>query len=126
MAVRTVFAEPVAERVSLRYRATLKKEDDTALAAAELSTLTLTIYALDAARTIVNAVTTVNILNTGRGTIDAAGLLTLILTPDDNQILDSTLPEERHVLLMQGTYASGVKATRHEVVVTVLNLGKVP
>lgn len=126
MAVRTVFPEPVPEKTSLRYRASLTKEDGTALAAAELSTLTLTLYALDTARTIINSVNGTNILNVGRGTIDANGLLTVILTPDDTQVLDATLAEEKHVLLFQGTYASGAKATRHEVLLTVLNLTKVP
>jgi hypothetical protein len=126
MAVRTVFAEPIAERVSLRYTTALKKEDGAALAAADLTTLTLTLYALDASQTIINSVNAANILNSGRGAVDVNGVLTITLTPDDNQIIDATKPQEFHVLLIQGTYASGTKATRHELQIEVVNMARVP
>lgn len=123
MAVRTVFAEPIACKVSAQYTVTLTDETGTAIGSEELQSLTLTIYALDDERTIVNSVDAVSILNTGRGALDAAGLLTLTLTPEDNQLVDPLRTSELHVWLLQGVWG-GLKKTKHEVLVKVLNITK--
>lgn len=123
MAVRTVFDAPIAERVSAQYSVTLTSETGAPLGAGDLTALTLTIYALDAEETIVNSVDAVSVLNAGRGTLDANGLLTLTLLPDDNQLVDPTRRSEKHIWLLQGTWG-GIKKTRHEVQVEVLNLAQ--
>lgn len=117
----------VAERTSLRFTATLVDETGTAVQAGSLTTLTLTLYNRDStAKEILNSVTQVNILNTGRGTVHAtSGLLTLVLEPADNQIVDGTQDQEWHRALIEGTYAVGVKAFKFEVDFPVRNLNKV-
>jgi hypothetical protein len=126
MATRSVSPVEVPERTSFRYTANLTKEDGTPLTAAQLTTLTLTLYAMDATLTIINSVSDQNILNADRGTVDANGLLTIILTPADNQVLNTTLTVEYHIMLIEATYASGTKASRHEVRLAVRNMGLVP
>jgi len=126
MTVRAVSSEVVPEKSTWRYTGVLKDETDTVVAAAQLTTLTLTLYALDAALTIINSVDAVNILNVGRGTVHATnGTVTIIFEPADNAILDAALIEERHLALIQFTYAAGAKAGRHEVEFAVRNMAKV-
>lgn len=117
----------VAERTSLRFTATLVDETGAAVQAGSLNTLTLTLYNRDStAKEILNSVTQVNILNTGRGTVHAtSGLLTMVLEPADNQIIDGTQDQEWHRALIEGTYAVGAKAFKFEVDFPVRNLNKV-
>jgi len=125
MGFRTIIADPIPERATTLITATLKDELGVVIPAAGLTTLTLTIYEKETLA-IVNAVTDTNILNTGRGTVGANGLLTLTLDPLDNQIVSTAGPlEERHILLIEFTYGAG-KAGRHEIEVTVRNLALVP
>ncbi|MEK7328029.1 MAG: hypothetical protein AAB217_22530 [Chloroflexota bacterium] len=117
----------IAERTSLRLTATLLDETGAAIPSAGLSTLKLTLYNRDSlTKEIINTVTQVNILNTGRGTVHASsGLLTLTLDPADNQIIDDTQDQEWHRALIEGTYAAGVKAFKAEIDFPVRNLNKV-
>jgi hypothetical protein len=123
--IRSRADKEIAEKSVFRYTADLKKEDGTVVASADLSALTLTVYAQDAAQTIINALNAVSILNVGRGTLDAAGKLTIVLAGDDLALVDATAAYEDHVMLIQGTYASGTRFARHEVYVRVVNLAKV-
>jgi hypothetical protein len=116
----------IPERSAFRYTASLKKEDGSALGAADVSTLVLTVYNLDAALTIVNAINAANILNTGRGTLDAGGALVLVLDSLDLQLIDTTQELERHVALITAVYAAGARAMYHEIEHTIVNLQKVP
>ena len=117
----------VAEKTTLRVTATLVDETGAAIPASGLTTLTLTLYNRDSAtQQIVNSVDAVDILNAGRGTVHAtSGLLTLTLLPADNTIIDTTNELEWHRVLIQGTYAAGVKAFRQEIEFQVRNLAKV-
>lgn len=125
MSVRTAFNDIVAERTTIRYEADLLDEVGVVLGPSELSTLTLTIYALDSARTIINTVDHVNVLNVGRGSFDpVTKRFRLTLDPADNAIVTSAL-EEAHVLLLEWTWAAGMKAGRHEVEIRVRNLDRV-
>jgi hypothetical protein len=126
MTIRTALSESAVEKSTYRITATITDESGAALPAASLATLVLTLYALDAALTIVNGVTAANILNTGRGAVDAAGKLTLTLLPADNVLIDPTQGSEIHVALVEWTWAAGLKAGKHEVQFTVVNLAKVP
>lgn len=117
----------VAERTSLRFTATLVDETGAAIPASGLTTLTLTLYARDlAGLDIINGVNGTNINNTGRGTVHAtSGLLTVVLDPADNQIVDGAADLEWHRALIQGTYNSGAKGFKHEIEYPVRNLNKV-
>jgi hypothetical protein len=110
MSVRYVNAEPVPERVGWRYQGTLKDETGAVIPAATFSGLTVTIYALDAAQTVIQAST--SILNVGRGVLDAFGVLTITFLPADSAMVDATLLEERHVALVEGDYAGTRKFAR--------------
>ncbi len=117
----------VAEKTTLRFTATLVDETGAAIPSSGVSALTLTLYNRDsAAKEIINSVTAVNILNTGRGTLHAtSGLLTVTLEPLDNAIVDSASDLEWHRALIEGTYAAGAKAFKHEIDWQVRNLNKV-
>lgn len=117
----------VAEQTTMRITATLVDEAGAAIPSAGLTTLTLTLYNRDSAtQEIVNSVNAVDILNTGRGTVHASsGLLTIVLEPADNTIINATNDLEWHRALIQGTYAAGAKAFRYEIEFQVRNLAKV-
>lgn len=117
----------VAERTSLRMTATLLDETGAAIPSSGVTAMTLTLYNRDSTnKEIINSVSAVNILNAGRGTLHAtSGLLTVTLDPADNQIIDSTADQEWHRALIEGTYAAGAKAFKHEIDFPVRNLNKV-
>ena len=117
----------VAERTTLRITATLLDELGVAIPSAGLTALTLTLYSRDhVTQAIINSVSAVNILNSGRGTVHASsGLLTIVLDPADSQIIDTTLDQEWHRALIEGTYAGGAKAFKSEIDFPVRNLNKV-
>lgn len=117
----------VAEKTTLRFTATLVDEAGVVIPAAGVSAMTLTLYNRDSAtKEIINSVNAVNILNAGRGTLHAtSGLLTVTLEPNDNTIIDSASDLEWHRALIEGTYAGGAKAFKHEVDWQVRNLNKV-
>jgi hypothetical protein len=123
MALRTVVSELVPEKCSFYYSGYLKDEEGNAIVAADLTTLTVTVYD-ETTGTIINGVENTNILNTGRGSIDAAGLLEVVLLPADMAVV-GTGKRETHILLIQWTWATGSKAGKKEVAFPVQNLTKV-
>jgi hypothetical protein len=131
MSTRYVNPELVPERVGWRYQGTLKDEAGAVIPAATFTALTVTIYALDAAQTIIQAST--SILNVGRGVLDAFGVLTVTFVPTDSAIVDptsmvsltprETVPGERHIALVEGDYA-GTRKFAREIEWPVRNLSK--
>lgn len=117
----------VAEKTTLRFTSTLVDETGTVVPLAGVSALTLTLYNRDSTtKEIINGVSAVNILNSGRGTLHATtGLLTVTLEPNDNAIIDSASDLEWHRALIEGTYAGGAKAFKQEIDWPVRNLNKV-
>lgn len=117
----------VAEKSTLRIMATLVDETGAAIPSAALTALTLTLYNRDSTgKEIINSVSDVDILNTGRGVVHASsGLLTVTLDPADNAIVDTAVDLEWHRALVEGSYAAGAKAFKHEVDFKVRNLDKV-
>lgn len=117
----------VAEKSTLRITATLVDETGAALPSAALASLTLTLYNRDSVnKEIINSVSAVNILNTGRGSVHvSSGLLTVTLDPADNAVIDTAIDLEWHRALIEGTYAGGAKAFKYEMDFKVRNLEKV-
>lgn len=115
----------VLERVSVKYTATIKDEAGTAIPGSALTALTLTLYSVHSG-TIVNSRNDQNVLNANGVTVDEAGLLTWIMDPLDNQVLDTAFAYERHRALFEWTWSGGTKAGKHEVDFLVQNLGQVP
>ena len=122
----TASQRQVNERVTTRITGTITDEAGDALGADDLTTLVLTIYSAITGD-IINSVDGVDILNTGRGSFTGSAF-TLTLTPADNQIVDSTpIGEfEVHYLLIEWTWASGVKAGNQVIRLDVLSMLKVP
>lgn len=128
MGTRSVSDKDIPEKTGYRYRALLTKIEPSGAAPvvpADLASLTLTLYALDETLTIINGLNAVNILNVGRGSLDANGELIVVLGLLDTAILDQTQLMEKRVMLIQGVDISGSQATRHEVILTIRQLEKV-
>lgn len=122
-------ADWLVEGSTPQYVTTLTDVDGTTpLLPAQLVTLTLTLYDLSSgANTIVNSCNQANILNTGRGTIEADGTLTIQLTALDTAILVATRAYEKRRLLIEWTWGpAGIYVGRHEVDVVIRNLTRVP
>jgi hypothetical protein len=118
----------VLERTTTRLSGTLTQDDAlTPAPASLLTTLTLKLYALDAARTIINSRDNQTVKNANGGTVNEAGLLVMVFDPADIPMLDSALPYERHIALFTWTWGSSpVKTGRKEVALIVRNLHYVP
>ncbi len=115
----------VSERGTLLISGTLKDETGAPIPLASLGTLLLTVYARDLAATpIVNGINSVDIKNTGRGTVHAtSGAFTLLLTDADLTIQDVTSSVEFHTAQIAGTY--GARTFKSLIDYAVENLPKV-
>jgi hypothetical protein len=122
---RIVLPDIVAEKSTCRITGALVDEAGVALGSSQLSTLTLTLYALIDTLPIINTNTDKNILNANQGTIDAGGLFTLTLAPADNVIIATGQTDETHRALLKWTWAAGAKAGLLEIDFRVRNFEKV-
>lgn len=126
---QTEIMEPYAERSSIELGGQLVKPDGTGAAGSLLVTLTLKLYVLDAARTIINGVDAVNIKNADRGTIDESGNLLIALELDDAAILNPLKKSERRVALVRWTYLAPGSKQRgggHQWLFTIVNQERYP
>jgi len=76
------------------------------IAASSLFTLTLTIVDT-ATKAVVNGVQDVNVLNAGRGAVDAQGNVTITLTAADTALLSATDTQEFRSLILFWTWNGG-------------------
>lgn len=111
-----------------RYTATIKDETGAAIAAASLTTLTLTLFDLNT-NTIINSRSAQNCLNANGVTVDSSG--NLVWTGvggsgGDNQILNASRNGERHRALFQFTWNTGAKYGTHEFDINVRKVANVP
>lgn len=122
---REIIATPRTERTTQRLTGQVVDHAGVAIPAASLATMTLRVYALDAALT--DLVTTESMLNAGRGTVDASGNFVVTLRPADMAIV-GTGELERHVALIAWTWL--ISAVTHggyqEIEFPVQNLARVP
>lgn len=121
---RLTLPDIIAERTTCRLTAQFTDETAANLQKVNLTTLTMTLYALGSGA-IINGNDGVNILDANQGVVSAEGLLTLTLAPLDNQILDSALDLELHRILLTWTFGGGAKTGRFELDLYVRNLMKV-
>lgn len=119
------------ESSSAKLTATIQDESEAVIPAASLTTLTLTLYNQateladpDSTAAIINSRSRQDILNANGCTVSTGGVMTLTLTPADNVIVDDTKSSERHVALIEYSYAAGLKAGKEEVLIDVLNLSR--
>ena len=121
----TARASAVPEKSTSLLSGQLVDETGAAIPAAQLTTFALTLYAVVTSLPIINSVSAVNILNTGRGTVDGSGNWTITLTPADNAIVGTDPGHEVHRALLEWTWNGGLKGGKHEVDFLVRNLDKV-
>lgn len=91
-----------------------------------LETLTLTLYCLDTAQSILNGRSAQDVLQVNGVTVGEDGAFLWEIAPADNTILYPVLDYERHRALFEWTWATGTRTGHHEVVLVVKNLSKVP
>lgn len=110
------------EQTSGQLQGTLTRNDgETPIGSNDLATLTLTLYALKSDATIayVNSRNGQNVLNQNNVTLDASGLLTWTVQPEDTTLVED-LDFERHYALFEWTWVGGTG--RALVVLVVQNL----
>jgi len=116
------------ELTTAKYTANLVDSDGAAIALADITTLTLTLYDVgtveETGAGIINSRDSQDVLNKEGVTVSAAGALTWIMSPADNPIVTDTNRGEKHIALFTWTYSSG-RTGRHEVAIIVQNLTKV-
>ena len=117
-------ATVVAEETTRFLAFVIQDEDDVGIPAAELQSLTLTLFDRRTGQ-ILNNRDGVSILNANGGTVDGAGNGELELTPADNMIFTAGRVEEDHVVLVEWEDANG-RVGRHVILLRVENLAKVP
>lgn len=115
----------VNEKCTAKYTATIKDEDGSAIPAASLTSLTLTLYDLsDPDRAIINSRDGQNVLNANNVTVDSSGVVTWTMQAADNTIQNDDRYAERHKALFVFTWDSGNKSGIHEVEFDVRNVEK--
>lgn len=131
MSAQTTQPFHARESSSAKLTATIQDEAEAAIPAASLSTLTLTLY--DQTTELANPGTTTaiinsryaqDILNANGCTVSTGGVMTMTFTPADNIIVNTGKSSERHVALLEYTYAAGLKAGKQEVLIDVWNYSR--
>lgn len=100
-------------------------DGQSALALADLLTLTLTLYVIQTDGTIayVNSRNAQNVLNANNVTVSASGFLTWAIQVADTGLVEA-LPFERHIALFEWTFTGGGSG-KAEVILTVQDLNEV-
>ena len=108
---------------SLVYSCTLTDSDGQGIPASDLTSLTLTL-ALRGSGEIINNIERSNILNTGRGVVDAEGNLTVTLLPEDTAFVGATLCALPTALSMviDWSFNAGLVSGRQQINFTVVPL----
>ncbi len=113
----------VNEHSTAKYTAVIKDESDVAIAAASLTTLTLTVYKTsdDA---IVNSRDGQDVLNDNNVVVDSSGNLTWTIQPSDS-VNSGNTELETHIALFEYTWSGGTKRGSHEVTLLVRDITKI-
>lgn len=116
---------PIAELTSQRINFTVVDEDGVGIPAANLATLTLTLF-VERDGAIINSRDGIDILNTNGGTVGVDGVGTYTMEPADNPIVRTgSKQEEYHIALFEWTYSGGTKDGKQPVRLKVVNLQNV-
>jgi hypothetical protein len=105
----------VPEQSTWQYVTTIVDERGIFVSSTALTTLTLTLQDLSNIPALPLIIDHRSIKNTGGGVVTSVGVLTLTLPPADTILLVGTNAYERRYLLLEWTYAAGVKALAKEV-----------
>ena len=121
----TELEDVILEKTSPKITATIQDEDGTAIPAASLDTLTLTLYNLnDSAKTIINDRDAQDVLNTNNVTVDSSGNLIWSVQSLDT-IIVGTQERENHRAVFEWTYSSGTKNGKYQIDMEIKNLAKI-
>lgn len=108
------------QRATPTYRATVVDQDGTAIPAATLTGLTLTVFDIATGQHL-NSRIAQDALNTNGVTVSSAGALSWTMSPADNEIVDDTLEIEAHRAVFTWTWGSGNQG-QHVIPIEVTNL----
>lgn len=124
MATAPTALGPINEHSSARVQFTVKDQAAVAIPAADLNAFTLTLYDV-ATGEILNGRDNQNVLNANGVTVDAAGLVTWLMQPADNAVLNQERTTvETHIALFTFTWDEGHH--HYDLPITVRNLARVP
>lgn len=112
---RKVLPDPYPQSSTWRYTAVLEDETGAPLPIGMILSVRLTLWAALFEHPVVNGVSDVDGIGSGRVSIDASGNVRIVLTPSDMAILSAPPNDEDHVLLIKVVYAGGTKQVLHEV-----------
>lgn len=116
---------PVNERSTARYTTDpLTDEDGAVVAGSILSSATLTLYD-QRTGAILNSRNQQNVNQANGVSISDAGVVSWLLVPADNAIVNTKLPQEVHVAVFDFRWDAGTSRAVHEVKILVNNIGKV-
>lgn len=114
---------PINERTTAKYTSDpLLDEEGSVVAGSIMTTATLTLYD-DRTKTVINSRNQQNVNNANGVTISDAGIVTWVMTPADNAIVNDKLPSEIHVAVFDFRWDGGVSRAVHEVKFLVTNIG---
>lgn len=115
----------VNERSTARYTTDpLTDEDGAVVAGSILSSATLTLYD-QRTGAILNSRNQQNVNQANGVSISDAGVVSWLLVPADNAIVNTKLPQEVHVAVFDFRWDAGTSRAVHEVKILVNNIGKV-
>jgi hypothetical protein len=121
MSTRTSFlGDPKPAAATIVYECQLIDENGAAVPASALSALTLTLVDTISGA-VINSISQVNILNSGRGTVDGSGNLVVTLSPTDTALESASSAQEYRSAVIDFTYSGG-KVGRHQVDFILANL----
>lgn len=111
---------PALQTMTLQFR--LVRTDGLPLTPSQLDSLTLTLADAESLASgtpvIVNGVDELDVLNFGRGSVDAFGNVTITLAGADTAILTADDPFEARSAIVEWTYANGAGAHRVDFQIT--------
>lgn len=103
------------ENATAEYTATLKDKAGAVIPAADLTSLTLTLYLQSDSSNKINSRNAQDVLNTNNVTVSAGGVLVWSIQKADNIVVDQDLDKELHIGLFQYAWNSGAENDHHTV-----------
>jgi hypothetical protein len=111
-------ARRVPERGTCKWTGTLRDQDGAAIAAADMTTVTVTIQDAKSGSVLVYQR---DVLNANNGTLSAGGEQTVLLTGTDHKLVNPRLAEEVHWVTLDYTWAAGTRRHWHVIELTIVN-----
>jgi hypothetical protein len=116
---------PVNERTTARYTSgPLTDEDGAVVPGSILSSATLTLKD-EKTRTIINSRNAQNVNQANGVTISDLGIVSWLLTPADNPIVNTRVTQEPHIATFDLRWDAGSSRAMHEVRILVTNVGAI-